>query len=766
MIMAQSVLTLAVVGIVAVIIVAAGLVYYVPTGIVQASELKKFSSYQEMADYLNTSLSVGGAYGGFYGGFGITSRDVLTTAVPVAAPTAAPVAEGGAGAKSEDYSTTNIQVAGVDEPDIVKNDGKYIYTISGNKVVIVDAYPVDGAEIISEIEAARPGGYVTEIFINNDRLIVFGQSQEEYIGILDKPTGIGAPGVAAPSSAVSAPSTEPSSTASITIPEIYPYFYSPKMFVKVYDVTDRSSPVLIRNLTVDGNYFDARMIGDHVYVIVNSPVNYYYGAEAPILVPKVYSSARPITPDFPEIFYFDNPDYSYTFTTIMSFNTQGTEEPNSQVYMMGYATNMYVSLNNIYITYQKHLNYLDFFDRIIDRAILPSVPVYVASEIQTIRTEKLAKPAQIQKITEVYAEHFNTLSEEERQQLQDSVEEKMVVVQEEIAKEIERTVIHRIFIDQGNIEYKKQGSVPGNVLNQFSMDEHEGFFRIATTTTNWGIFGRGIAREPAQKNHVYVLNMDMETVGKLEDLAPGESIFSARFMGDRAYIVTFKKVDPLFVIDLSDPNNPQVLGRLKIPGFSNYLHPYDENYIIGVGKEAAEAESNFAWYRGIKLALFDVSDPQNPIEISKHVIGHRGTDSYALYDHKAFLFSRDRNLLVIPILLAEINPEQYEGEIPDFAYGEYVWQGAYVFSLDTENGFVLKGRVTHVDDENEFKEGGYYYYGGGDSVKRSLYIGDVLYTLSDSLIKMNSLGDLEELNKVSLPFEEQIYPVPLEVAVR
>ncbi len=209
------------------------------------------------------------------------------------------------------------------------------------------------------------------------------------------------------------------------------------------------------------------------------------------------------------------------------------------------------------------------------------------------------------------------------------------------------TGIHKIRLDNGYIEGVADGSVPGWVLNQFSMDESDGYFRIATTTGHaWGV--------STSKNNVYVLDEDLKVVGELEDLAPGEQIYSARFMGNRLYLVTFKKVDPLFVIDLADPTAPRVLGKLKIPGYSNYLHPYDEKHVIGLGKEAVDSEGgSFAWYQGVKLSLFDVSDVSNPREVAKLEIGDRGTDSPALYDHKAFLFSRERNLLVIPILEAK-----------------------------------------------------------------------------------------------------------------
>ena len=286
--------------------------------------------------------------------------------------------------------------------------------------------------------------------------------------------------------------------------------------------------------------------------------------------------------------------------------------------------------------------------------------------------------------------------------------------------------------------------MPGAVLNQFSMDESRGYFRIATTIGRVSKSGGGTS------NNLYVLNSTLGVVGSLEGLAPGEDIYSARFMGDRCYLVTFKKVDPLFVIDLEDPENPQVLGKLKIPGYSDYLHPYDENTLIGVGKETVEAEEgNFAWYQGVKVSLFDVSDVSDPKELAKYEIGDRGTDSPALYNHKAFLFSLRRNLLVIPVLEAEIDSSDYSGLVPSNARGEYVYQGAYVFNISREGGIQLRGRVTHVDDPQDFLKSGYWFE-SDLSVERSLYIEDVLYTFSFNLIKMNSLVDLNELSTVDL----------------
>jgi uncharacterized secreted protein with C-terminal beta-propeller domain len=251
-------------------------------------------------------------------------------------------------------------------------------------------------------------------------------------------------------------------------------------------------------------------------------------------------------------------------------------------------------------------------------------------------------------------------------------------------------------------------------------------------------------------NNVYVLNMALNITGSLEGLAPGETIYSARFMGERCYLVTFRNIDPLFVIDLSNPDAPKVLGELKITGYSSYLHPYDETHIIGIGKETVAEREDFAWYQGVKISLFDVSDISNPREISKYEIGDRGTDSPVLWDHKAFLFDKERNLLVIPVLETKINATQYPEGVPSWAYGQPVWQGAYVFDISIDNGLQLRGKITHVENITD-PEQGYYYFYSPFAVERSLYIDDVLYTISQAKIKMNSLENLDYINEVELP---------------
>ncbi|MEW6726612.1 MAG: beta-propeller domain-containing protein [Bacillota bacterium] len=259
-------------------------------------------------------------------------------------------------------------------------------------------------------------------------------------------------------------------------------------------------------------------------------------------------------------------------------------------------------------------------------------------------------------------------------------------------------------------------------------------------------------------NNLYVLDGAMQIVGKIEDTAPGERIYAVRFMGKKAYMVTFKNTDPLFVLDLADPLHPAVLGALKIPGFSNYLHPYDENHVIGIGKDTlqvfekdrygnVEAEGP-AYEQGIKVALFDITDVTTPREKFAVRIGDRGTHSEVLDNHKALLFSREKNLLAFPVAVAEIRNKT--ASTPPWEHGAFTFQGAYVYELTLDKGFVLKERSTHRTREDYLKAG-YDWCNSERDVRRVLYIGDTLYTLSSSLLKANDIKTLAEKRSLTLP---------------
>ena len=289
-----------------------------------------------------------------------------------------------------------------------------------------------------------------------------------------------------------------------------------------------------------------------------------------------------------------------------------------------------------------------------------------------------------------------------------------------------RTDIHKLAYEGLGLVYKGVGSVGGHPLNQFSMDEYDGNFRIAVTQYDY--------KHDTTSNDVYILNEEMETVGKLEGLAPGEHIYSARFQGDRAYLVTFKTVDPLFVIDVSDPASPKELGYLKIPGYSNYLHVWKDGLVLGIGKDTFEKD-DMAYYKGVKIALFDVSDVNKPIEKATYYLGDRGTESDALHDHTKLMVNAAEGFIGLSANVFEL-PENLKED--ERAYGEFLHNGWYIFDI-TDDAITERGHVLH--------NGGVRYE---DYVQRAAYTGDTLYTISSYEIIASNLQTLHK--KSSLEF--------------
>ena len=575
------------------------------------------------------------------------------------------------------YSKTNVQVAGVDEPDIVKTDGTYLYVVANQTVYIIRAYPVFEATILAQFRITNVS--ISNIFIRGDRLVVFGNTGGYYgYPLLEGDMKVGA-------------ISQDSWWGGIS-----------QTAVNVYDLSERAAPALVKEIRIDGGYFDARLIGEYVYLVATEyTYNILYAVDETnytLNVPQISIDNETQSIPADDIYYVDVPELSDTMTNVISLNLD-TNDVVEKSFMLGSSQTMYVSQNNIFLA---SLHY-------------PYYPMLYRTGAESTTAE-----------------------------------------------DQETTILHKISIDTGSVTYIAQGEVPGHILNQFSMDEHNGFFRIATTSGNNWMEGSQTS------NNIYILDDTLAQVSKIENIAPGESIYAARFLGDRAYLVTFVQVDPLFCIDLSDPYNPRILGELKIPGYSEYLHPYDETHIIGIGKEvdpsidADKVHTPGAVYYtailGLKLALFDVSDIEHPVEEAKIVIGNRGTDSPALYDHKAFLFDREKELLIIPVSLYEI-PQNKLDSVNDTGitqfesdWGQFSFQGAYVYHLSLENGFDYQGRITHQTPEQMQQSTDSYWYWGSSStdIIRTLYIGDVLYTISDSMVKMNNLGDLSEISSISL----------------
>jgi len=591
------------------------------------------------------------------------------------------------GGETIDYSQTNVQVAGVDEPDVVKTDGTYLYIISNGKIIIVKAYPTEDADIECEI-TFNDSIYVHNVFISGIRLVVFAETYDYPVykdGSIDE---------------------MPSSV----------WYSSPDTYIKIFDLEDITNPVLVKDIVVGGSYSDARMIEDFVYVITNQYSNNYDIPD--VVVPRIMVNDEIKEVPLSDIHYVDIPEKSSTLTNIVSVNIHDdTDKLHSEVFLLGNSHTLYVSKSNIYVVYST--GYYDYvmLEELIDEMVMPTLPESIKEEFKLVDTLSL-EDYQKKTVNEWILQNYLYSMDENHKQ----------VIAKAIVRQTERTIIHRISIADGEIQYEAQGSIPGFVQNQFSLSEYDGYLRVSTTIEGW--FVRSYISNIESQNNVYVLDMDLEIVGSLEDLASGEQIYATRFIWDKCYLVTFKQIDPFFVIDLSEPTNPEVLGELKIPGYSTYLHPYDETHIIGIGREDEK----------VKISLFDVGDLENPMELSRYEIENDDEDWYwaqssALYEHKAFLFYKEKNLLVIPV-------------------GDYSKESAYVFDISVESGIDLKGAITHdlkLESEEEYDLLEDYYYKGNylNSIKRTLYIEDVLYTVSDNMVKMNDIVTIEEINSIN-----------------
>lgn len=667
-----------------------------------AGEPATFSSYTELVSYIEKSTEQARQFGIWYG------RDIMPGGMPEVKALSgarmmkseAAAQDTGANTAPPDYSSTNNQVQGVDEADLVKTDGRYLYITGDRKLSIIRAYPPAEAKKTAEIKFS---GQPVEAFINGDTLVVFGNGPE---------------------------------------PD--------RMFVHQYNVTDRKKPQLIQDTTCDGYYITSRMIDNYVYAVVNTPVNSYEPAKAEkekVVLPKITTNGkvRVIPPG--EIHYFNYPDYAYRYTTILAIDTKGTTSLQSKTFLTGTSQHIFASAENLYLTGIKTPDYALYTEKLLN-GLAETVPDHVAAQIKTVQSSGQNYSEKLQQVEEILDRYLNSLDYEKAPALEEKIGEYRDKWQRDMARERNKTVIHKLAVKNDGVEYLCRGEVGGHVLNQFSMDEHNGYFRIATTSE-----GFLFTDLPATRNNLYVLDENLQVTGSVLGLAPTERIYSARFMGDRAYLVTFRRIDPLFVIDLQDPHNPKVLGKLKIPGYSDYLHPYDENHLIGIGREVSVApapDSPSAQPRiipppareqGIKIALFDVSNPAAPKEVAKYVVDRAGSDSPALRDHRAVLFSREKNLLAIPVSYGSLYRIMIEPEsLPE----KTRWQGVFVFTISPEKGIKLKGKVEHPGSP---PAGRYYNY---NAVKRSLYIGDVLYTVSEQQVKMNDLENLRELKTINL----------------
>lgn len=685
-------------------------------------QIKKFASYNDLKIFLeennnNQNFSSALSRNGMGEGMMVKSLAPMANGLSAASESSAVSSDASTG-QSSDYSSTNNQVNGVDEADIIKTDGTYVYALVRNELKIIKVNPVSEAKVISTITfKSRP----EDIFINGTSLAVFGSDQQ------------------------------------IFAMEMYRNFrrQNPYTFFKVFDLSNPDDPKLVRDLNFEGSYSDARMVGDYAYLFTNSSANYI---ESEPLTPRVLNNGEvlPSSCDSgskcfaPDVYYFDIPYDSYNFANVTAINLKdNNEDIAGQAYLMNYGQNFYVSKDNIYITYTETLNEYDLEQTVKKDIIITKLSdeeKNKISKIDAVDSFILSKSEKKFKVASIIDRYFSSLSEEDQKTLQINLDDALKQKLTEQSADMEKTIIHKIAINGLSVAYRGMGEVSGQVLNQFSMDENGDYFRIATTRSP--IWSR-LSSEPEKSySNVYVLNNELKVVGNLaENLATNEKIYSARFMGDRVYLVTFKQTDPLYVISLTDPMSPSVLGAIKVPGFSTYLHPADTNgnQLIGFGRDTEEDSSGAVKIKGLKMSLFDFTDLQNPQELDSYVIGNSESDSIALQDHKAFLYSQGKNLLSIPAIFRD--------------NGKISFAGSLVFNI-VSNKFVLKGKIDHSDGgifSNSDYWGGYNYY--DNTVKRSLYIDNNFFTFSNKFLKINSLSDLSAIKKLILTGTEADYIV-------
>jgi uncharacterized secreted protein with C-terminal beta-propeller domain len=464
----------------------------------------------------------------------------------------------------ESHSQTNEQVEGVNEGDIVKTDGQYIYAMlqNSNTLRIIKA---EGAEleVVSTITIMDMWG-VEFYLIGNDRLAIVGS---EYVPIDAMPYEDG---------------NRPAVPDAKVMPADYGWYSNDFTVLLVYDISKREDPKELRRVSMDGWNVSTRVIGDIVYLVTNKSIMSvpYNQADSPAIMPYCRDTTegedyKPIGLD--RVYYVpDSTDTSYLL--IGAINAYDDAEFKPEAYL-GAGSNLYMSQNAMYIT--------------------------------KYRWEQIARETDANGDTEPWESYFS----------------------------MEKTDILRFAINGTDVIYTGMGTVGGSPINQYSMDEYKGYFRIATTDWESGTY-------------VTVLKTSsMQMVGRTEPLAPGERMQSMRFMGDMGYVVTFQNMDPLFTIDLADPSSPKVLGELKIPGFSQYLHPVGNGLMLGIGRDTQETYTRDAYGvetvigfqdAGMKASLFDVSNPVNPKEINMLRLGEGSTE--VSYNPRALMCDSARGL--------------------------------------------------------------------------------------------------------------------------
>lgn len=577
-----------------------------------------------------------------------------------AAMPAKPAASGPA--KATSASGTNNQIASVDEADIVKTDGRYVYLAANGALRIVEAM---NPRLLS---VTRVQGTARELFVQGDRVVLYASGgRTPHRCTYGYDCTFGGDGT----------------TTKIT----------------VFDVTDRNAPKVVREVDTSGSLIAARRIGNTVHTVVSDGD-----------MPGPAFASWP--PDL-QMCGTEESKVRASFAKLKAENEEKIRKNPLKVPTLkenGAEQKMCSQLMRTAIRDGQAFTSVVSFDLTDDKtapttATVQSRPGAVFASDTGLYLSVVHRKQQSRGRWYSYLPSVDEVSE-----------------------------IHKFAIGGSPkaTKYVGSGTVPGHVLNQFSMDEWNGYLRIATT--------RGKVPDPKVSSAVSILaesEGNLVRVGAIENIAPGEDIRAVRFDDDRGYVVTFKKTDPLFVMDLYEVQKPRILGELKIPGFSTYIHRIDPEHLLSIGFDADD-KGSFAYFDGVILQLFDVKNPTDPRLVHKEKIGTRGSSSEAATNHLAFNYFAEEGLLAIPMTVCEGGGDGRNGD-------KLAFSGLLVYEVDQEKGFT---RVGGVDHGTKGVSCGTWWSNANSAVKRSVFLDDLVYSIAGDRVKvarMPKLADVADL---------------------
>ncbi|MFA5136387.1 MAG: beta-propeller domain-containing protein [Patescibacteria group bacterium] len=586
-------------------------------------KLEQFKTDDEFVSYMQQNS----ATGYFGGGVGFSESFEMKTAPRATLDRSNLLVPQMGSDVAERVSQTNVQVLGIDEPDVIKTDGTnlfystpYVYYRSGNPVPLM------------EKQSANPAD-VADMTVRSDEVPSVGRIMPPD-EMPQKPTGgVASIKVFPPKSMEKTATVQASGDLLLTKNTLIIFDESnyPKREIAAYDVTDASRPKKKWSIPYAQNTYkvQARLYRDKLYLVTRLIVDGAPVCPLPLFdTKKTGTSIRcadvyhPVTPV--------SDDTVYTVSVINTAN--GDIEKNASFTGSTSEAVIYMSKDALYLTYY----YSGDIAKIMYGFVIQNTDLFPASvvdKLAKLQEYDISQQSKLNEVTSLLSRFMAIMDKDKRLETENNMQNRMKKYMADNARELGKTGIVKIHID--NLDIDTTGEVPGKVLNQFSLDSYKDHLRIATTIGQNSWFGN-FGRLTESFSDVYVLDSRLRVTGFVKDLGKTEQIYSVRFMADRAYVVTFRQTDPFYVIDLSKPNTPELKGELKIPGYSSYLHPLTTDIILGIGKDSDK----------VKLSLFDVSNPENPQETDTFIMDEYWSE--ALDNHHAFLADEKHEVFFLP----------------------------------------------------------------------------------------------------------------------